>query len=62
VLGEAEGVQELSSQDWRHYWATVAMQSGTAIRAVQEADGWNLPVMPLRCAAARINVYGVKLA
>jgi integrase len=62
VLGEAIGLVGLSAHDARHYWATAAIKGGTDIKALQDAGGWNSPVMPLRYAESnKIANQGVKL-
>jgi site-specific recombinase XerC len=44
------GLPNLRAHDCRHYWATAAIRSGTDIKALQTAGGWNSPAMPLRYA------------
>jgi len=61
-LGKLVGVAGLSAHDCRHYWATQAARSGTAIDRLQDAGGWNSPSMPLRYVeSAKIANEGVKL-
>ncbi len=61
-LGYSVGVVGLSAHDCRHYWATQAARSGTAIDRLQDAGGWNSPAMPLRYVeSAKIANEGVKL-
>lgn len=50
VLGEAIELIGLSAHDCRHYWSTSAVKAGTDIKALQDAGGWNSPMMPLRYA------------
>ena len=60
-LCERVGVEGASAHDGRHAWATFAVAAGTDIKALQDAGGWNSPVMPLRYAAsASIANRGVK--
>lgn len=47
-LGQSIGIEKLSAHDCRHYWATRATQLGTHPRALQQAGGWNSPVMVMR--------------
>ncbi|MCX6067935.1 MAG: tyrosine-type recombinase/integrase [Chloroflexi bacterium] len=62
TLGELIGVIGLSAHDCRHYWATQAARSGTALDRLQDAGGWNSPAMPLRYVeSAKIANEGVKL-
>ncbi len=62
-LGKAIGINGLSPHDLRHDWATRAVKAGTDIKALQEAGGWNSPVMPLRYAiVGSIANEGVKLS
>ena len=62
TLGERIGIHQLSAHDGRHTWATFATRAGTDIKALQDAGGWKIPVMPLRYAAsAKIANAGVKL-
>jgi len=63
TLGKLVGAEGLSAHDCRHYWATQAARSGTPIDRLQDAGGWNSPVMPLRYVeTAKIANEGVKLA
>jgi integrase len=62
VLGKELGIPNLSAHDCRHYWTKDALESGTDIKALQEAGGWNSPAMPLHYAkAAEIANEGVRL-
>lgn len=62
VLGKRIGLPDLSAHDCRHYWATSAVRGGTDIKSLQDAGGWNSPVMPLRYAeSGAIANQGVKL-
>jgi integrase len=62
TLGKLVGAVGLSAHDCRHYWATQAACSGTPIDRLQDAGGWNSPVMPLRYVElAKIANEGVKL-
>jgi integrase len=62
ILGKLVGAVGLSAHDCRHYWATQAARSGTPIDRLQDAGGWNSPVMPLRYVeSAKIANEGVKL-
>ncbi len=47
LLGRRIGIEKLSPHDLRHYWATHAARSGTPVKNLQEAGGWNSPAMPL---------------
>jgi integrase len=47
LLGRQIGIEGLSPHDLRHYWATQAARSGTPLKNLQEAGGWNSPAMPL---------------
>jgi integrase len=47
LLGRRVGIEKLSPHDLRHYWATRAARNGTPVKNLQEAGGWNSPVMPL---------------
>ncbi len=47
LLGRNIGIEKLSPHDLRHYWATYAARSGTPVKNLQEAGGWNSPAMPL---------------
>jgi integrase len=59
-LGKAIGVEGLSAHDCRHYWATSAARSGTAIDRLMQGGGWTSPAMPLRyIQAAEIANEGV---
>jgi integrase len=61
-LGAKIGVSNLSPHDCRHYWTTYAIRSGTDIKTVQEAGGWNSPAMVLRYAESNaIANEGVRL-
>jgi integrase len=61
-LGKAIGVKGLSPHDCRHYYATDAIRNGTDIKSLQDAGGWDNPVMPLRYAeSAKVANSGVKL-
>lgn len=62
TLGQALGIPNLSAHDLRHYWATTAARSGTAVDRLQQAGGWTSPTMALRYVeAAEIANRGVKL-
>jgi integrase len=62
-LGEAIGIKGLSPHDCRHFYATDAIKNGTDIKSLQDAGGWDNPVMPLRYAeSAKIANSGVKLS
>jgi integrase len=62
TLGMLVGAEGLSAHDCRHYWATQAARSGTPIDRLQDAGGWNSPVMPLRyIETAKIANEGVRL-
>jgi integrase len=62
-LGERIGVKSLSAHDCRHDYATDAIRNGTDIKSLQDAGGWNSPVMPLRYASdSKIANEGVKLS
>lgn len=61
-LGARIGIVGLSAHDLRHYWATQAARSGTALDRLQDAGGWNSLAMPGRyIEAAKIANQGVKL-
>ena len=61
-LGEQIGIKGLSPHDCRHYYATDAIRNGTDIKSLQDAGGWDNPVMPLKYAeSAKIANSGVKL-
>jgi integrase len=61
-LGEAAGLEGLSAHDCRHFWATNAARSGTAIDRLQDAGGWSSHAMPMRyIEAARVANQGVLL-
>ena len=61
-LGERIDIKGLSAHDCRHDWATDAIKQ-TDIKALQQADGWSSPAMPLRYAEdAAIANEGVKLS
>lgn len=61
-LGSAVGVEGLSAHDCRHYWATQAARSGTALDRLMDAGGWNSLAMPARyIEAAKVANQGVKL-
>jgi integrase len=61
-LGAAIGLLTLSPHDCRHYWATVATRAGTGVKALQDAGGWNSPIMPLRYAeSSAVANAGVRL-
>ena len=47
-LAEKIGVEQFSPHDARHYWTTYAIRSGTPLKTVQEAGGWNSPAMVFR--------------
>lgn len=47
LLGRRISIEKLSPHDLRHYWATHAARSGTPVKNLQEAGGWNSPAMPL---------------
>jgi integrase len=47
LLGRKIGIDRLSPHDCRHYWVTKAARSGTPLKNLQEAGGWNSPAMPL---------------
>lgn len=47
LLGRKIGIDGLSPHDLRHYWATNAARNGMPVKNLQEAGGWNSPVMPL---------------
>ena len=60
-LGRAVGVEQLSAHDLRHTWATLAARAGTPVDRLQDAGGWNSPVMALRyLEAAAIANAGVR--
>jgi integrase len=62
ALGERIKVSKLSAHDGRHTWATLAIKAGTDIKALQVAEGWKSPHMPIKYAeAGRIANEGVKL-
>lgn len=62
VLGEAVGLEGLSSHDCRHYWATRAASQGTDPFALRDAGGWSSLAMPSRYVeAAAIANERVKL-
>jgi site-specific recombinase XerD len=62
-LGKAIGVKGLSPHDCRHYYATDALRNGTDIKSLQDAGGWDNPIMPLRYAeSAKVANSGVKLS
>ncbi len=61
-LGEQIGIKGLSPHDCRHYFATDAIRNGTDIKSLQDAGGWDNPVMPLKYAESnKIANSGVKL-
>ena len=45
--GRLIGVDNLSSHDLRHTWATLAAKNGTALNDLMNAGGWNSYSMPL---------------
>jgi integrase len=60
-LGRALGMEHLSAHDLRHTWATLAARAGTPVDRLQDAGGWNSPVMALRyLEAAAIANAGVR--
>jgi integrase len=62
-IGEAIDIKGLSPHDCRHFYATDAIRNGTDIKSLQDAGGWNSPIMPLRYAeSASIANAGVKLS
>ena len=61
-LGKAIGITGLSPHDCRHFYATDAIKNGTDIKSLQDAGGWDNPIMPLRYAeSAKVANAGVKL-
>ena len=59
-LGRAIRIEQLSAHDLRHTWATLAARAGTPVDRLQDAGGWNSPVMALRyLEAAAIANQGV---
>lgn len=63
LLGRMIGIEGLSPHDLRHYWATQAARSGTPVKNLQEAGGWNSPAMPLHyIEAEQIANSGVILS
>jgi integrase len=62
ILGERVGLVSLSAHDGRHYWATAAIRGGTDIKSLQDAGGWNSPMMALRYAESnKVANKGVTL-
>lgn len=62
-FGKLVDIEGLSPHDLRHYWATEAIRHGTDIASLQQAGGWNSPVMPLRYVEeSKIANEGVKLS
>ena len=62
-LGKAIGIKGISPHDCRHYYATDAIKNGTDIKSLQDAGGWDNPIMPLRYAeSAKVANSGVKLS
>jgi len=62
-LGDVIGIKGLSPHDCRHYYATDAIRNGTDIKSLQDAGGWDNPIMPLKYAAsAKVANAGVKLS
>ncbi|MBA3469262.1 MAG: tyrosine-type recombinase/integrase [Herpetosiphonaceae bacterium] len=60
-LGRGLGIAQLSAHDLRHTWATLAARAGTPVDRLQDAGGWNSPVMALRyLEAAAIANTGVR--
>ena len=63
ALGDELGIRGLSAHDCRHYWATQAARSGTPVKNLQEAGGWNSPAFQeLRAAHLRKDVSGTACA
>lgn len=61
-LGARVGLADLRAHDCRHYWATQAARSGTALDRLQDAGGWASLAMPARyIEAAKIANEGVRL-
>lgn len=52
-LGECVGITGLSPHDCRHHWATWAARNGTPAKVLQDAGGWNSPVIPMRYIASQ---------
>ena len=52
MLGEAAGIEGLSPQDCRHYWAMKAAREGMPIGEFWEAGGWRSLTMPMRYVEA----------
>jgi integrase len=60
-LGKEIGIDNLSSHDCRHYWATNAAKF-SPLNALKDAGGWRSFQMPLRyIAKAQISNKGVIL-
>lgn len=55
------GLAKVSPHDLRHAWATDMLRSGTDIKSMMSAGGWNSPAMPLRYVEeSKIANEGVK--
>lgn len=46
-LGSLVGLEGLSPHDLRHYWTSDAARNKTDLATLQQAGGWNSPIMPL---------------
>jgi len=63
TFGTRIGIKGLSAHDCRHAWVEAAVRGKMNLKALQDADGWTSPVMPLRYAwSAEIANEGVVLA
>src|SRR6266516_839558 len=46
-FGTPVGLEGLSPHDLRHYWTSDAARNKTDLATLQQAGGWNSPIMPL---------------